>query len=97
MRESRSMPEFRRKLYGLLREEAIVEIIECHENGLMTFDEAIKAIAERIELEKDVYWEVVNNSFIMAEMTEEDLKKKIKSSKTSVLLQYMAWKRGDQS
>lgn len=91
------MTEFKKRLNELLKEEAFAEIVNDCNSYRMTFKEAIRAIANRMELEEDVFWAVKNDEFTMGDMTDEDLRKKIKSSKTLELQQYMEWKRGDKS
>ena len=91
------MTEFKKRLNKLLKEEAFAEIVNGCDSYRMTFKEAIRAIADRMELEEDVFWAVKNDEFAMGDMTDEDLRKKIKGSKTLELQQYMEWKRGDKS
>lgn len=91
------MTEFKKRLNKLLKEEAFAEIVDNCNSYRMLFKDAIRAIADRMELEEDVFWAVKNDEFTMGDMTDEDLRKKIKGSKTLELQQYMEWKRGDQS
>lgn len=91
------MTEFKKNLNKLLKEEAFAEIVDGCDSYRMTFKEAVRAIADRIELEEDVFWAVKNDEFTMGDMTDEDLRNKIKDSKTPDLLRYMAWKRGDKA
>lgn len=91
------MTEFKKRLNKLLKEEAFAEIVDDCNSYRMLFKDAIRAIADRMELEEDVFWAVKNDEFTMGDMTDEDLRKKIKGSKTLELQQYMEWKRGDQS
>lgn len=91
------MTEFKKRLNKLLKEEAFAEIVNDCNLYRMLFKEAVRAIADRMELEEDVFWAVKNDEFAMGDMTDEDLRKKIKGSKTLELQQYMEWKRGDKS
>lgn len=91
------MTEFKKRLNKLLKEEAFAEIVSDCNSYRMLFKDAVRAIADRMELEEDVFWAVKNDEFTMGDMTDEDLRKKIKGSKTLELQQYMEWKRGDQS
>lgn len=91
------MTEFRKELNKLFKEKAIAEIIDSHEDGRSTFKEAIRAIAERMELEDDVFWAVKDDKFVMCTMTDEELVKKIKSTKTEELREFMKWKDGDKA
>ena len=87
------MTEFRKELNKLLKEKKIAEIVEYP----MVLRDTIRAISERLDLEEDVFWAVKNDEFTMGDMTDEDLRKKIKSSKMLELQQYMEWRRGDKS
>ena len=91
------MTEFKKNLNKLLKEEAFAEIVNDCNSYRMLFKDAIRAIVDRMELEEDVFWAVKNDEFTMGDMTDEDLRKKIKGSKTLELQQYMEWKRGDKS
>ena len=91
------MTEFRKSLNKLLKEGAFAEIVNDCNSYRMLFKDAVRAIADRMELEEDVFWAVKNDEFAMGDMTDEDLRKKIKGSKTLELQQYMEWKRGDKS
>lgn len=91
------MTEFKKRLNKLLKEEAFAEIVNDCNSYRMLFKDAVRAIVDRMELEEDVFWAVKNDEFAMGDMTDEDLRKKIKGSKTLELQQYMEWKRGDQS
>ena len=91
------MTEFKKRLNKLLKEEAFAEIVNDCNSYRMLFKDAVRAIADRMELEEDVFWAVKNDEFAMGDMTDEDLQKKIKGSKTLELQQYMEWKRGDKS
>ena len=91
------MTEFKKRLNKLLKEEAFAEIVNDCNSYRMLFKDAIRAIVDRMELEEDVFWAVKNDEFTMGDMTDEDLRKKIKGSKTLELQQYMEWKRGDKS
>lgn len=88
------MTEFRKSLNKLLKEDVFAKIVNDYNSSRMTFKEAIWSIAERMELEDDVFWEVKNDMFVMADMTDEELQKKIKDTKTSELEEYLAWRRG---
>ena len=91
------MTEFKKRLNKLLKEEAFAEIVDDCNSYRMLFKEAIRAIVDRMELEEDVFWAVKNDEFAMGDMTDEDLRKKIKGSKTLELQQYVELKRGDKS
>ena len=85
------MTEFRKDLNKLLKEKKIAEIVERP----MLLRDTIRAISERLDLEEDVFWAVKNDKFTLGDMTDEDLRKKIKNTDTSKLLDYMNWKRGE--
>lgn len=85
------MTEFRKDLNKLLKEKRITEIVE-HQ---MPLRDTIRAISQRLDLEEDVFWAVKNDEFAMGDMTDEDLRKKIKDSETDKLWDYMNWKRGE--
>lgn len=87
------MTEFRKELNKLLKEKAISDIVERHENGAITFKEAIWEVAERIQLEEDAFWAVRNDEFTMIGMTDTEVNKKIKNTDTGELRKYMEWKR----
>ena len=91
------MTEFKKRLNKLLKEEAFAEIVNDCNSYRMPFKDAVRAIADRMELEEDVFWAVKNDEFAMGDMTDEDLRKKINGSTTSELQQYTEWKRGDKS
>lgn len=84
------MTEFKKDLNKLLKEKRIAEIVEQP----MLLRDTIRAISERLDLEEDVFWAVKNDKFAMGDMTDEDLRKKIKDSETGKLWEYMNWKRG---
>lgn len=88
------MTEFRKSLNKLLKEDAFAEIVNDCNSYRMLFKDAVRAIADRMELEEDVFWAVKNDEFAMGDMIDEDLRKKIKDTKTSELEEYLAWRRG---
>lgn len=85
------MTEFRKDLNKLLKEKKIAEIVK-HQ---MPLRDTIREIGQRLDLEEDVFWAVKNDEFAMGDMTDEDLRKKIKNTDTSKLWDYMNWKRGE--
>ena len=85
------MTHFRKELNKLLKKEAYSGYIDLCNRGLMTFNETMKCISERICLEEDVFKTVKEDSFVMADMSEYDLLKKVRASSTDALREYMRW------
>lgn len=85
------MTEFKKELNKLLKEKKIAEILEYP----MPLRDTIREISKRLDLEEDVFWAVKNDKFTLGDMTDEDLRKKIKDTDTSKLWDYMYWKRGE--
>ena len=90
------MTEFRKELNKLLKQRAIVEIVDHYDNSVITFDEAIAKIAERTSIEHAVFRAVKNDSFAMADMTDTQLWKKIRDRQTWELEDYIDWKYGKE-
>ena len=74
-----------------LEKEAYKSIVDKYEKGLITLEEAIKMMAERVGLEEDVFRAVKEDSFTMADMSEYDLLKKVRGSSTDTLREYVRW------
>ena len=85
------MTHFRKELNKLLKKEAYSSYIDLCNRGLMTFNETMTCISERICLEEDVFKTVKEDSFVMADMSEYDLLKKIRASSTDALREYIRW------
>lgn len=80
------MTEFKKELNKLLKERAISDIVNTHEQGMLTFRDTIRAISERMDLEADVYWAAWNGDITIEHRTDDDLKEKIKGYDTTKLL-----------
>ena len=85
------MTQFRKELNKLLKKEAYSSYINLCNRGLMTFNEAMTYISERICLEEDVFNAVSADKFSMIDMTEDELKKKVEAASTDTLREYMDW------
>ena len=85
------MTQFREELNKLLKKEAYSGYIDLCNRGLMTFNEAMTYISERICLEEDVFNAVKGDKFSMIDMTEDELKKKVEAASTDTLKEYMDW------
>ena len=85
------MTQFRKELNKLLKKEAYSGYIDLCNRGLMTFNEAMTYISERICLEEDVFNAVSGDKFSMIDMTEAELKKKVEAASTDTLKEYMDW------
>lgn len=85
------MTQFRKKLNKLLKKEAYSSYIDLYNRGLMTFNEVMTYISERICLEEDVFNAVSGDKFSMIDMTEAELKKKVEAASTDTLKEYMDW------
>ena len=85
------MTQFRKELNRLLKKEAYSGYIDLCNRGLMTFNETMTCISERICLEEDVFNAVKGDKFSMIYMTEDELKKKVETASTDTLKEYMDW------
>lgn len=85
------MTRLRTDLGNLLKRDAYKGIECIYDKGLITLEEAIKMMAERVGLEEDVFRAVKEDSFTMADMSEYDLLKKVRGSSTDTLREYMRW------
>ena len=85
------MTQFRKELNRLLKKEAYSNYIDLCNRGLMTFNEAMTCISERICLEEDVFNAVKGDKFSMIAMTEDELRKKVEAASTDTLKEYMDW------
>ena len=85
------MPQFRKDLNKLLKRECNQNYIRLYEKGLITINEVMVYISERICLEEDVFNAVREDRFTMLDMTESELKKKVEAASTDTLKAYMDW------
>ena len=85
------MTRLKMDLNNLLKRDAYKSIDDMYDKGLITLDEAIKMMAERVGLEESVFRTVKEDSFVMADMSEYDLLKKVRASSTDALREYMRW------
>ena len=85
------MTRLKMDLNNLLKRDAYKSIDDMYDKGLITLDEAIKMMAERVGLEESVFRAVREDSFVMADMSEYDLLKKVRASSTDALREYMRW------
>ena len=85
------MTQFRKDLNRLLKKEAYSNYIDLCNRGLMTFNETMSCISERICLEEDVFNAVREDKFSMTDMTEDELKRKVETASTDTLKEYMDW------
>ena len=85
------MTRLKMDLNNLLKRYAYKSIDDMYDKGLITLDEAIKMMAERVGLEESVFRTVKEDSFVMADMSEYDLLKKVRASSTDALREYMRW------
>ena len=85
------MTKLRMDLNNLLKRDAYKGIDGIYDKGLITLEEAIKMMAERVGLEEDVFKTVKEDSFVMADMSEYDLLKKVRASSTDAHREYMRW------
>ena len=85
------MTEFRKELNKLLKREAFASYESLYNKGLITLNEAMVGISERICLEEDVFNAVKDDRFSMIDMTENELRKKIETSSIDTLKGYMDW------
>lgn len=85
------MTRLKMDLNNLLKRDAYKSIDDMYDKGLITLDEAIKMMAERVGLEESVFKTVKEDSFVMADMSEYDLLKKVRASSTDALREYMRW------
>ena len=85
------MTRLKMDLNNLLKRDAYKSIDDMYDKGLITLDEAIKMMAERVGLEESVFRAVKEDSFVMADMSEYDLLKKVRGSSTDALREYMRW------
>jgi len=83
------MTRLKMDLNNLLKRDAYKSIDDMYDKGLITLDEAIKMMAERVGLEESVFRTVKEDSFVMADMSEYDLLKKVRGSSTDALREYM--------
>lgn len=83
------MTEFRKDLNKVLKEPAIAEIIDRYNKGYMLFYEAIEQISHRKKLERYAFRKARNNAFVMADQTEDQLRKKIMNSSTDHLRDFL--------
>lgn len=85
------MTQFRKDLNRLLKRKAYSSYIDLCNRGLMTFNETMTCISERICLEEDVFNAVHEDKFSMTDMTEDELKRKVETASTDTLKEYMDW------
>ena len=85
------MTQFRKDLNRLLKRKAYSSYIDLCNRGLMTFNETMTCISERICLEEDVFNAVREDKFSMTDMTEDELKRKVETASTDTLKEYMDW------
>lgn len=85
------MTRLKMDLNNLLKRDAYKSIDDMYDKGLITLDEAIKMMAERVGLEESVFKTVKEDSYVMADMSEYDLLKKVRASSTDALREYMRW------
>lgn len=85
------MTQFKKDFNKLLKREGIAALVDAYERGVITLNEAIISISERICLEEDVFNAVRNDGFTMFGITEGELKKKIEKTPTGDLSNYMDW------
>ena len=83
------MTEFRKDLNKILKEPEIAKIVDRYNNGYMLFEDAIAQISERKKLERYAFDEARNNTFVMADQTENQLWKKIMNSSTDHLRDFV--------
>ena len=86
-----NMTQFKKNLNRLLKEEAIADIVDRYERGMITFDEAIISISERKCLEADVFSAITGDRFVMSGMTEDDVRHRVQAASTEMLQSYMDW------
>lgn len=85
------MTQFRKDLNKLLKRECNQNYIRLYEKGLITINEVMVYISERICLEEDVFNAVKEDKFSMINTTEDELKKKVETASTDTLKEYMDW------
>lgn len=85
------MTQFKKDFNKLLKREGIAALVDAYERGVITLNETIISISERICLEEDVFNAVRNDGFTMFGITEGELKKKIEKTPTGDLSNYMDW------